>query len=156
MIKKIITRCLGLIVLSLLLSSCGDDPSSPGQQVRDTLKAMQVAAEERSMSDFMQHIADNYSDHQGNDKAAVRRIMQVLFLRNQSINIFTLIQSIEIQNDIAAVEVSAAMAARGVDLSEETNRLKADTHHFSVALIQTGSSEWQVQSVSWKRGWGNG
>ena len=139
-----------------MLCSCGDDPQSPVQQVQDTLQAMQDAAEQRSMADFMEHIADDYLDHQDNDKGAIRRIMQLLFLRNQSINIFTLVQSIDVQGNIAAVEVSAAMAARGVDLSQETNRLKADTHHFSMVLQQAQDSQWQVLSVSWKRGWGNG
>ena len=145
-----------LITLSLLLSACGDDPTSPEQQVRNTLNAMQEAAESRSMSDFMDHISDRYADHQGNDKAAIRRIMQLLFLRNQSINILTLVQSMDVQDNIAAVEISAAMAARGVDLTQETNRLKADAHHFSVVLQHVEDSKWEVQSVSWKRGWGNG
>ena len=156
MIRKIIKLCILLLLTSSLISACSDDPSSPEQQVRNTLDLMQQAAQERSMSDFMDHIADNYSDHRGNDKAAIRRIMQFLFLRNQSINIFTLIHSIDIQNNIAAVELSAAMAARGVDLTQENNRLKADTHRFSAVLEQSNSSEWQIKSVSWKRGWGNG
>lgn len=139
--------------LILLLSACSDDPTSPEQQVRDTLNAIELAAQERSMSDFMDYIADDYSDHQGNDKDAVKRIVQLMFLRNQSINIFTLIRSINVDDKIAAVELSAAMASRGVDLTQETNRLKADTHQFSVVL-QQDDDEWLVSSVSWQRGWG--
>ncbi|MBX2848482.1 MAG: hypothetical protein KTR16_09180 [Acidiferrobacterales bacterium] len=141
---------------ALLISACSDDPTSPEQQVRTTLNAMQEAAEQRSLSDFMQHVAEDYSDHKGNNKEAIKRFVQILFLRNQSINIFTLIQDLDIQDNIAAVEVSAAMAARGVDLTQESNRLKADTNHFSVVLQNKGDTKWQVQSVSWKRGWGNG
>lgn len=156
MTLKTKTILASLLAFGILLGSCSNDPSSPEQQVKDTLKAMQDAAEQRSMSDFLQHVADGYSDHRGNDKEAIKRILQILFLRNQSINIFTLIQSIDIQDGIAAVEISAAMAARDVDLSQETNRLKADTHHFSVVLTHIGDAKWHVQSVSWKRGWGNG
>lgn len=149
--KKLMT----VVICAALLFACGSDPLAPEQQVRNTLDAMQEAAEARSLSDFMTHISDDYSDHQGNDKAAIRRIVQLLFLRNQSINIFTRIQSLDINNDFAAVELSAAMAARGVDLTQESNRLKADTHRFSVVLQQTsGDADWLVQSVSWKRGWG--
>ena len=152
MIRKIIIVTLSLMVLG----ACSDDPLSPEQQVRDTLSGMQEAAQARSMSDFMQHVADDYSDHKGNNKETIERLMQLLFVRNQSINIFTLIQSIEVQNEIAAVEISTAMASRGIDLSQETNRLKADTYHFSVVLREAGEGEWLVQSVSWKNGWGNG
>lgn len=156
MIRNKIKTFSLLVTLSILLIACGDDPTSPEQQVRNTLNTMQEAAENRSMSDFMEHISDRYADHQGNDKDSIRRIIQLLFLRNQSINIFTLIQSIDVQDNIAAVEISAAMAARGIDLTQETNRLKADAHHFSVVLQRVEDSEWEVQSVSWKRGWGNG
>lgn len=146
-------RLLKLSLLCLLLAACGSDESSPEQQVRNTLAAIKLAAEERSMSDFMDHIADDYSDHKGNDKDAIRRIVQLLFLRNQSINIFTLVRSIDINDSIAAVEVSAAMASRGVDLTLETNRIKADTHQFSLVL-QHENDDWLIQSVSWQRGWG--
>jgi len=141
-----------IILISLLLAACADDPTSPEQQVLNTLAAMETAAQERSMSDFMSHISDNYSDHQGNDKDAIKRILQVLFLRNQNINVFTLIRSVDIQNGLAAVEISAAMASRDVDLNQEANRLKADTQRFSLALSIEGDS-WLVQSVSWRSGW---
>jgi len=140
--------------LIILVSACSDDPSSPEQQVRDTLQAIEIAAEERSMSDLMGHIAEDYSDHQGNDKDSIRRILQLLFLRNQSINVFSLIRSLEFDNGIAAVEISTAMASRDIDLNQEANRLKADSLRFSVVL-QEDNGEWLVSSVSWQRGWGS-
>ena len=138
----------------LLLAACSSEPSSPEQQVRQTLSAMETAAQERSMSNFMRYIADNYSDQEGNNKDALRRSLQILFLRNQNINIFTLVRSIDVKNGLAKVEISTAMASREVDLSQESNRLKADTQRFTLTLSQIHDNElWLVQSATWQQGW---
>lgn len=151
--KNIVKLVLMATLACLFVTACASDEESPEQQVRNTLQAIELAVEERSTSDLMDHIADDYSDHQGNNKEAIKRLVQILFLRNQSINIFTLVRSFDISDGIAAVELSAAMASRGVDLNLQENRLKADTSGFSIVLQQTGD-EWLVQSVSWQRGWG--
>jgi len=147
-------RLLTIIFSCFILAACSGDPTSPEQQVRNSLSAMETAAQERSMSDFMSYVSDGYSDHHGNNKDALKRLLQLLFLRNQKINIFTLVKSIEINNDLAKVEISAAMASREVDLSQETNRLKADTQRFSITLIPNKNNDtWLVQSASWQQGW---
>jgi len=110
--------------------ACSDDPTSPKQQIRNSLKAMEIAAQERSTSDFM------------------------VFLRNQKINIFTVVKSIEIQGKVAQVEISAAMASRDVDLSQKINRLKADAQRFSITLIPNkNNATWLIQSANWQQGW---
>ena len=147
-------RLLAVLISCLLIMSCSDDPTSPEQQVRNSLSAMEVAAQERSTSDFMRHISDDYFDQHGNDKKAVKRIVQVLFLRNQKINIFSLIKSLEINNGLAEVQLSAAIASREVDLSQESNRLKADTQRFTLTLIPNKNKDsWLIQSADWQRGW---
>ena len=147
-------RLLITLLSCLILVACAGDPTSPEQQVRNSLLAMEEAAQERSMSGFMEYISDDYSDLQGNDKDALKRLLQILFLRNQNINIFTLVRSIEINDESATVEISAAMASRDVDLSQETNRLKADTQRFSITLSPNKSNTaWLVQSANWQRGW---
>lgn len=147
-------RLLIIILSCLILVACASDPTSPEQQVRKSLLAMEAAAQERSMSGFMPYISDDYSDHQGNNKDALKRLLQLLFLRNQKINIFTFIKSIDINNGLAKVEISAAMTSRDVDLSQETNRLKADTQRFSITLSPNKNNEiWLVQSASWQQGW---
>ena len=142
-----------LALTILLISACSSsDPRSPEQQVRDTLTAIEEAAEARSMDGMLEHINEDYSDHQGQTIRDIKRLIQLQFIRNQSINIFTSIQSLEINDGLAAVELSAAMSSGTFDLSQESNRLRADTHHFSILLSQ-GDDKWLVDSVSWERGW---
>ena len=156
-IRQISSKTWRLVVLGLLLTTgaCGDsDLATPEQQIRATIDAIVAAAEERSTSSVMEFVNDDYVDHEGYSKDDIRRIVQVHMLRNQNITIFTRIQSLEVNDGVATVELSAAMAARGVDLSQEQNRLRADTHHFSVVLSDPDQDQqWVVDSVSWRRGW---
>lgn len=142
-----------LFLLSSLLSACSSEPDlSPELQVRDTLQAIEEGVEARSLSAIMQHVSDDYQDHRGQSKKDIARLMQLQIIRNQNINIFTRIKSIEINGGTASVELSSAMAARALDLSIESNRLKADTAKFSLVLAQEGN-HWRIQSGSWQRGW---
>jgi len=151
---RLVQRLLTILISCLIIVACAGDPSSPEQQVRNSLQAMEAAAEKRSMTDFMRYISDDYSDDQGNDKKTLRQLVQYLFLRNQNINIFSLIRSIEINGESATVELSAAMASRDVDLSQESNRLKADTQRFAVILgPNKNNTVWLIKSANWKRGW---
>ena len=141
------------VLATIQLSACGSaDPRSPEQQVRATLEAIELGVEARSMDAVTEHINKDYSDHQGHTIRDIKRLIQLQFIRNQSINIFTSIRSLELTDGVAAVELSAAMSSMAIDLSQESNRLRADTHHFSILLSQQ-DDKWLVDSVSWARGW---
>jgi len=147
--KKFLTT----LFIILLLGGCGNsDQSSPEQQVKTVLSAIEEGIEARSRSQVMEHISDDYQDHQGQDKKSVARLLQLQIMRNQQINIFTVIKDIQINEGIASVELSAAMASREVDLAVEANRLRADTHRFSLVLVDE-QGYWRVQSASWQSGW---
>lgn len=136
----------------IILSACSSDELSPEKQIENVIEKMELAAEERSLSSFMDNVSDSYSDHQGNDHKAIARYVQITFIRNQNINIFSHTQSIEVTADTATAEISVAMGARGQDLSNEKGRLKADTMHFSV-FLKLEKQQWLVKSVSWRQGW---
>lgn len=139
-------------VISIVLMSCSTETLLPEEKIKQTIAAMELATEERSLSRFMQHVSEQYSDHEGNNRKAIAGYVQFNIIRNQNINIFSLIQSIEVNGPTASVEVSTAMGSRDDDLSNESNRLKANTMHFSV-LFQLEDDDWLVKSVSWRQGW---
>ncbi|GHA16819.1 hypothetical protein GCM10008090_28070 [Arenicella chitinivorans] len=144
--------CLSLFALAVLVACSSEPADAPETQVRKTLTLIEEAAEQRSLSGIMAHISDDYADHQGYDSKQIARLAQLQIMRNQKINIFTLIRSIDIENNVASVELSAAMASRDTDLSLESNRLKADAVKFSV-LLKREDRDWKVHSVAWKQGW---
>lgn len=143
---------IGLMLTCLLLTACGGDELSPEENIKNTITLMEQAAEDRSLSRFMEHVSKQYGDHEGNTNKAIAQYVQLNFIRNQSINIFSHIQSIEINEASASVEMSVAMGAKEQDLSDESTRLKADTMHFSI-LFNKINDKWLVKSVSWRRGW---
>jgi len=145
-------RNIVVVLLVLLISCSGAETNSPEEQVRQTIESIKSHAENRSLSELMDHVSEQYNDHQGKDKTQIKRMIQLLFLRNQNIHIFSRIQSIDIQENVAAVEISAAMASQATNLSNQ-NWIKANTFHFSVLLKNADNdSEWKVDSVSWRRG----
>ncbi|MFT5574146.1 MAG: hypothetical protein ACI9FR_003083 [Cryomorphaceae bacterium] len=145
-----ITLCAALL---LVLYGCsGGQELSPEDQVKQVLSQIEQGVEARSMSAVMDHISADYRDHQGMTKEDLTRMVQMYFVRNQQINLFTRIRSIDISDGLASIELSAAMAAHGVNLSQDANRIRADTHKFSV-LLSDQNGTWVVSSVSWQRGW---
>lgn len=140
------------------LSACADSrPESPEARVQHTLELMEQAAEKRSLADFMVHISDSYKDHQGNKKADIRKLIQLQYIRHQNIYIFTTVQSLDVNENLATVEVSAAMAANETEFESEKGRLTADMHRFSIVLRSADQQKtWLVDSLSWERGgWGD-
>lgn len=140
-------------LLTLLISGCDSGPIlSEEDRVRATLNSIETAAQERSLSGMVEHISPNYRDYEGNDFKEIRRLLQFQLIKNQSINIVSKVRELEVIGDAATVELSVAMASRGVDLSSEESRLRANTHRFSI-LLKLEEKQWKIQSVSWQRGW---
>lgn len=155
MIRSIDNFFLNFFILVLLISigACSNDaPLSPEQKVKEVLEKVELAAERRSLSGMMEHVSGSYVDHKGYSKADIQRLSQMQFIARQNINIFSVIRSLEIVDGVAAVEMSVAMAGRDVDLTNENNRLRADTIKFSIVL-QSENDNWMISSVSWEQGW---
>lgn len=137
----------------IALSNCSSpQTASPEDQVQAVLNEIKQAVEARSRSKVLEHVSDKYRDHQGKSKDDIGKILQLHFIRNQNINLFTSVHSIEVDGDVASVELSAAMAAQNIDLTVSSNRLRADTARFSAVLMQT-DGEWLLTSLGWQKGW---
>lgn len=146
-------KTLALLLTALLLIACDASPNlSPEGQLRDTIESIEFAAQARSLSGIMEHVSDQYADHQGNDKKAIGQSLQLLIIRNQKINLFSIIRDLSVEGEFASAEISTAMTSRELDLSNESNRLRADSLRFSVAFANEGG-DWKVRSVSWQQGW---
>ena len=146
-----------LILLSLFcylcLSACSSDPEDPEDQIRAIIEKIELAAEERKRSEVLEYISEQYLDDRQYTKESVGKLLQLYFIRNQSINIFTTIQSIEIHNNRAQVQLTAAIAAKGVDLAQEANRLKADVHRFAIIFKdESAKGDWKITAAQWQRG----
>ena len=130
-----------------LLTACSD-PASPEQQVRDVIASMAAAVEARDVGDLMEHVAANYRDGQGQDRAEASRYARGYFVANQSVHLLTRIESLEFPSpDEARVKLQVGMAGRGGEPGASS--LNADLYDFDLALVREGG-EWKVSYADWR------
>ncbi len=136
-----------LWVALALLAGCSDD-TSPEQQVRAVIEAMEVASAARDVGDLMEHISDNYRDAQGRDATETSRYVRGYFVANQSVHLLTRIESLEFPApDEARVKVQVGMA--GHQGAPGSTGLTADLQDFDVVLVRE-DGEWKVSYADWR------
>lgn len=131
---------------AILLAACSR--TTPEQEVRAVIAAAESAAEERDLSGVMDLVSDRYSDAAGNDKAAIRALMQGFFIVNQSVHLLMRVEELEFPSeDLATARLTVGMLGRQ---SAEDWAFAADVYEFDVRLIRE-SDEWRLQSATWRR-----
>ncbi len=143
---------INLLCLSLLLlAACNKDTSSPEEQIRSTILAMESAVEQRSLDSVKERVSTDYKDEwNGNRRAALRSLM-FYFQGHQSIHLLTRISDIQIGEDgnSARAIVYVGMAGKPVEESDKLIDVNADLYRFDVDLIADGN-EWLVTSARWQ------
>lgn len=135
------------IVALALLAGCADD-TSPEQQVRSVIEALERAAEARDTGALMEHVAASYRSADGQDREQTARYARGYFLANQSIHLLTRIESLEFPApDEARVKLQVGMAGRG-NASNDAS-LSAELYDFDVALVYE-DGEWKVSYADWR------
>ena len=140
-----------LIFTLIFFAACNKNPDSPEEQIKGVIASIEQGIEDRSLSQVIKHLDDNYLDHKGRTKQDLKRYLQLQILRNQNITILSKIKSINITENTASVELSSASAAKGTDLTIAANRLKANIRNVSLVL-KHNSGAWKVVSASWNKG----
>ena len=98
-----------LTVLLVLLGACARTPDE--QRIRETIVAMQHAAEQRRPRDFMAHVSDDFigNDDAGFDKTALLNLLRAEVLRNDDVGVMLGPIDVELQGDRASVHVTATL-----------------------------------------------
>ncbi len=141
------------LVLSLfLLSACNQETSTPEEQIRNVVSAMETAVEQRSLDSVKELIDAEYSDEWNGNRRAALRALLFYFQGHQSIYLLTRISDIELNDDAtrASVTVYVGMAGNPVEQAESLISLNADLYRFDITL-RTDGNEWLVSSAKWQR-----
>ncbi len=142
---KIITVCLFIT----LFNACSGDAGTPEEQVKSVMQQMEAAIEARDGSELFKHISDNYRDHKGNDRDALRRFAQLYLLRQQNIGMVTKVQSLQTVDDkMVAVEAIVVMGSASENTTTILPQLRADSQNVS-AVFQLENDVWRLTSMSW-------
>jgi hypothetical protein len=132
------------VVSIFVIAACARDPSE--QALRDTLDALQTAGEERDVSDFMAHVAEDFVGNSSEyDRAGLERLLRIVSLRHQSIRVVKSGIEIEMHGDRAVVRMRILVAGGSGGLIPESGQ-----------LFETESAwrfidgEWMLGSATWK------
>lgn len=144
------TRSVALLV-ALLTAGCGGEPESPEAQVRAQITRAVEAAEAKDVGALRAMVSDRYSDPDGRDKRAVEAILRLHFLRNQSVHLYTRVQSVTVSKpDRAEASVLVAMAGVPITSEVELPALRADLHRFDIDFALEDDT-WRVERAVWSR-----
>lgn len=136
-----------LAAAALLLAACGGE--GPEERLRAVLDAMEQAAEERDLGDFMAHVARDYRDGQGRGWAEVRAIAAREILRNRRLFLLHRVVSLELAGeDRAAAVVLVAMAGQPLEQPGDLPRVEADLYRFEVEFRDRDG--WQAVAAGWR------
>lgn len=139
-----------LVVVALIVLLCQCARTTPEQQLRNSVSALQSAIKARDAAQVKRGLADDFIGPDGLDRAAAARLAQLMFLRNPEVG--ARIGPLQIDwfpsraaPDTAAVRFTAV-------LTGGTGRLLPD--QAQVYQVQTGwrrtGDAWLLTSATWK------
>lgn len=122
-----------LVMTTMLLAACGAK-SSDEQQVHALFDSVEAAAESRDASDVLEHVADDYADSGGFDKARLRDLLRGYFLAHPKLELIVNVESLEFPVDGLA---QAVITVATVELGDpDLQRLKVE--------LRRADGEWRV------------
>jgi hypothetical protein len=141
-------RRLALAALMALLG-CSEPAQSPEDRVRETLAAVEQAAEAKDAAALKDHISDAYSDAHGNDKQKLAGIATFHFMQNRGVHLLLQVRKVvvEVPGEARAVAL-VAMAGRPIDGPDALPSLNASLYYFDVELAEE-DGDWRITRASW-------
>ncbi len=147
-----IKTTFSVLLLSLLLVSCAQEPVDKNEHIIDLIKTMEAALEQRHVDDFMAHISDAVETERGWGKKDIERMLRIRLMQRSSVHIHPQLKSIEWLNEgdtSAQVHLAVAMAATEFSL-EELARINADLMTLTVTF-EKHSGDYQITQARWQR-----
>ncbi len=126
---------LAAATLALLLAACSRPADE--QALRDTITAMQTAAEERSISGVMDHVTEDFGGSHGLDQTGLRRLLQAQYLGNQKVGVTLGPIDIEMQGERAKASFSVLVTGGSRYIPE-----RGRAHEVT--------SGWRVEDGQWR------
>ncbi|MCX7544932.1 hypothetical protein [Marinicella gelatinilytica] len=142
---------LFLILISLILVSCGGDQVNKNDQIIAHIKAMETAVEDKHVDNFMTHVADNIQTERGWGKKDIERMLRLRLMRRTSVHIHPQLKNIEWLNNgnqSAQVEVVVAMAATAFNVADLA-KINADLMKFQVTF-ERHNDDYRITHARWQ------
>jgi hypothetical protein len=126
------------------LLACGEE-TTPEQQVRAALAALEAAAEAGQAGDFSEWVSARYEDPYGHDRDKLRAF--VAFHVMQSGRGREVIVRVR---EVAFPELARAAVTLAVGLAGRGSRLSAEVYAVEMDLVHEADGAWRVSWAQWK------
>lgn len=138
-------RWLALLVLAALAACSRSDPE---RELRDTIARMATAIEAREPARLLDHLAEDFTRESGAfGKQEAKRVLAGVLLRNERIDIATVVTDIEVTGNQAKARVRVIASGSAGGLLPE----RGQTWDFATAWRRDGS-KWVVFNAEWREG----
>lgn len=134
-----------LAILGLLapgLSGCSKEP--PEQALRNTIAAMETAAEGHDTDALFEPIADDFTGSEGMDRQAFRRYVTFMGMRSKSIGVQLGPLEVKLYDQRATVSFTAALSGGEGLLPSRVQVYDVDTGW------RLDDGQWKLISAKWK------
>ena len=136
---------LSTLLVTVLLSACGDPPLAPEEAIRDWVDRGQQAAERKDRRALMDMVSPAYADARGNSRSDLENMLRLVFLRQKKVVLLTRIERLDIFDDSAArLTLQVGMAGT----KERRPGISADAYRFEMELEHDGD-DWLLISARW-------
>jgi len=136
---------IALVVVLLVLSwiSLKPEPGTPEVVVEDTVRELVAAAEARNLKPFRHHLSENVKDGADNSKKEILRLLQAIFLRNNTISLTILGLTVEKDSNPEILHVTLVLLMGNTPIPE-------DKGTFEFTFRREG--DWKVWEMKWQDG----
>lgn len=129
----------------VLLAACARTPDE--QRIRETIRAMQHAVEDRKPRDFMAHVANDFVGNEAAfDKAALLDLLRIEVLRNDQVGVTLGPIDVELQGDRATVHLTATLTGGSGSLLPERGAVYSITSGW-----KREGRDWVCYSGRWEQ-----
>ena len=132
------------MLLAALALAAGCSQTPPEQALRETIAAMEAAAEARDSDALVEHLAEDFGGPEGMDRDRFRRYLALVWLRNREVGVVLGPLEVELIGERARVNFTAATRG-GEGLLPDSAR---------IYQVETGwrleDGEWKLISADWR------
>jgi hypothetical protein len=139
---KHVPTFLRIALMCCVLVACSRTP--PEQALRRSIDAMRLAVESRDASALADGVAQDFIGPEGMDRTAVRRLAQVVFLRNRSVGATVGPLDIAMREGGATVKFTAALTGSTGGLLPQSGQV----YDVRTDWRQNGD-EWELVAAEW-------
>jgi hypothetical protein len=141
--RALLTKLIFLLLACSLLASCEKPPAE--QQLRGDLQVLQDALENKRPDIFLDIVADDYADKQGNDKQLLKKLLLINMLQNQKIGVYLANIQVTVTGQTAEITMQAGLTGGTEKLLPDRARL-----YTVITRWRQTSSDWLLYYAEWE------